>query len=59
MLGLLTRRAVASDPDPRRHISLDVGQRNVPPTTLKLCKVWFMLSEFVARRTLSVSEMRF
>ncbi len=59
MLGLSTRRAVAYDPDPRRHISLDVGRRNVPLTTLKLCKVWIMLMKSVPRRTLSGSEMRF
>ena len=59
MLGLSMRRAVAYDHDPRRHISLDVGRRKVPPTTLKLCKVWIMLLESLARRTLSGSEMRF
>jgi hypothetical protein len=57
-LSLLSPSSSSSS-DPRRHISLDVGQRKVPLTTLKLCKVWIMLSESVTRRTLSGSEMRF
>ncbi len=57
-LCLSMMKAVALDPEPKRHINLVVGQRSVPPATLKLWRAWMFLSWSAAKMTLLMSEMR-
>ena len=57
-LCLSIMKAATLGPEPKRHNNLVAGRRRVPPRTLKLWRVWIFMSWSVARRTLSMSEMR-